>query len=74
MQRLYRRCTEGIPEVTCVAVADDLNIFGNPESVFRAFTKFDKSLPNSGLVIRKEKCGVLWPRLLLHLPTLCAIL
>ena len=31
--------------------------------MFRAFAKFDKSLPNSGLVIRKEKCGVLWPSL-----------
>jgi hypothetical protein len=46
-----------------VAVADDLNLVGSPEGVFRAFTKFGKSLHNSGLVVRKEKCGVLWPSL-----------
>jgi len=63
MQHLYRRCTEGIPGVTCVAVADDLNLVGSPEGVFRAFTKFDKSLHSSGLVVRREKCGVLWPSL-----------
>ena len=45
------------------SAADDLNLVGSPEGMFRAFTKFDKSLHNSGLVVRKEKCGVLWPSL-----------
>ena len=44
MQDYYRRCITGIPGVRCVAVADDLNLVGNPQGVFRAFTKFRKSL------------------------------
>ena len=61
MHRLYRGCTDGVPGVKCVAVADDLNLFGNAEGVFRAFGKFDRSLHNTGLVLRKDKCGILWP-------------
>ena len=45
MQRLYRRCKEGIPGVTCVAVADDLNIFGSPESVSRASPSLTSPYP-----------------------------
>jgi len=62
MQRLYRKCTSGIPGVRCVAVADDLNIIGKAQGVFQAFTNFQKSLTGTGLVIRTEKCGVLWPK------------
>lgn len=68
MQRFYTACSKRLENVRCVVVADDLNIVGHAEnivghaeSVFKAFTNFEKSLRNSGLLIRKEKCGILWP-------------
>ena len=62
MQSLYRRCTQGIPDVRCIAVADDLNIVGPAEGVFKAFERFERSLVGTGLVLRRDKCAVLWPR------------
>jgi hypothetical protein len=62
MHPFYKGCIRGIPGVKCVAVADDLNLIGNPEGVFKAFKRFETSLHGSGLVLRREKCGVLWPK------------
>jgi len=63
MQPLYRRCLNGCGNVRAVAIADDLNLVGQAPAVFQAFDQFEKELSTgSGLVLRKEKCAVLWPR------------
>ncbi len=64
MMPFYVNCTKDIKEkVTKVAIADDLNLIGSPQAVFTAFENFSKSLADkhSGLSIRANKCGVLWP-------------
>ena len=71
MQGLYRRCALNIPNVRCIAVADDLNIIGSADSVFKAFGRFDRSL-GTGLALRKDKCAVLWPKVS-DPPRLCAV-
>ena len=62
MQGLYRRCAQNLPNVRCIAVADDLNIIGSADGVFKAFGRFERSLVGTGLSLRKDKCAVLWPK------------
>jgi hypothetical protein len=45
-----------------VAIIDDLNLIGIAKDVLTAFDNFESDLVGTGLMIRKEKCGFLWPR------------
>ena len=60
---LYLDSARGLDQITQVAIADDRNLVGPPEQVFTAFENFDKALVTrrTGLTLRKEKCGLLWP-------------
>ena len=62
MQGLYRCCARNLPNVRCIAAADDLNIIGSADGVFKAFGRFERSLVGTGLSLRKDKCAVLWPK------------
>ena len=46
-----------------VAIADDFNILGSPAGVCKAFSQLQRLILDSGLAIRSDKCGLLWPRL-----------
>ena len=44
-----------------MAIADDFNIIGPPREVLRTVQAFAHEIKDSGLEIRREKCGILWP-------------
>lgn len=61
-QRFFTNAVYGLHGVRAVAVADDLNLVGRYDSVFAAFDRFVDLTRDSGLVLQRYKCGVLWPR------------
>lgn len=63
MQRIYQEYIANIAGVKGVAIADDFNIFGPPQAVFKAFENLSRLSLNTGLRIRFDKCGLLWPRM-----------
>jgi len=61
VHHLYQRCVRNLKNVRAIAIADDLNLIGSADDVMTAFDNFDRDLAGTGLVLRKEKCGLLWP-------------
>ena len=47
--------------MSCVAVADDLNLVGPVRDVLRVFDDLARDISGTGLRLRAAKCGLLWP-------------
>lgn len=63
MQRIYQDSIADITGVKGIAIADDFNLVGSPQAVFKAFDNLSRLSLNTGLRIRFDKCGLLWPRM-----------
>ena len=61
MHKPYVKCSEGLDKVRKVAIMDDFNMVGPYLQIFQAFDRFETLLKDSGLEIRRNKCGILWP-------------
>ena len=58
----YQQCTPpGDDKVRKVEIMDDLNLVGAFKPVLEAFDRFEASLVDTGLEMRRDKCRILWP-------------
>ena len=60
MNPLYAGCWDD-DNVLKVAIMDDGNLVGRFLQVVAAFDRFANSLDGTGLEMRRNKCGILWP-------------
>ena len=57
----YVKCSNDSDEVVKAAITDDFNVVGPFMPVLQTFDRFEGSLKDTGLEIRRNKCGILWP-------------
>ena len=61
LQDIFSSTIHGLQNTTAIAFLDDLQIVGEMDSVFEAYSRLSRLLPDVGLEINPLKSACLWP-------------